>query len=400
MRPSRLSLVNHVAFVSLIALSSCSSKDEGGIATSGEDFSMTTGEFSLDPGEERYLCYTQPVSDTLYFKSFSIDDNPSIHHMFFARTLAEEQSGEFECDVLFKPTWLPLFTTGNGAASLSLPDGSGFKVEAGGQLLIQLHLLNTTAKAVKSKATVRAKTFNASLPEKEAALFPFGTTVFELPPMQQSKVEHECVMHKDMDAFVLFPHMHTRGARMTFEVGSDAASAKTVFDGAWDFDNQALIPQKVALHQGDYTKTTCYFDNDTDQTLKYGESTYDEMCFLSLFIESGESLDGHCVDMSALDPGDAGVPPDPDAGVCGETPENSLGIGKVCAKGAGECASGLTCSADQSGDASGVCIKIGGCTTNDDCGGGGATCCAPAQAGGAIKICIPEACRPSDCTPQ
>src|SRR5690606_35706663 len=72
----------------------CSKSDEGGVVVTGADFSMTTPEFSLEPGEERYVCYTQPVDETLHFGEFSIADTPAVHHMFFARTLAPEPQGE------------------------------------------------------------------------------------------------------------------------------------------------------------------------------------------------------------------------------------------------------------------------------------------------------------------
>jgi hypothetical protein len=39
-----------------------------------------------------------------------------------------------------------------------------------------------------------------------------------------------------------------------------------------------------------------------------------------------------------------------------------------------------------------------GCTAGAQCGEG-ATCCAPAEGGGLIKTCLPDACRPADCAP-
>src|SRR6266511_2381136 len=114
-----------------------------------------------------------------------------------------------------------------------------------------------------------------------------------------------------------------------------------------------------------------------------------------LFRSGKEGAFGCSHPPSDSDGGSDAAPPN----ACKPT-ENAMGVGAPCTKGGNECKTGLSCSADQaqsSGTGPGFCLKIGRCTTNADCGGGDATCCAPAEGGGAIKICIPESCRPSTC---
>ena len=126
------------------------------------------------------------------------------------------------------------------------------------------------------------------------------------------------------------------------------------------------------LIHGSHTRITCHYDNPTNQSVAFGESSFDEMCFLIGFArKKGAELDG-CVNLG--DPvGDGGVPPSPDAGVCGEQQPNSLGIGAACTAGGNECGAGLSCSADQDqapAGSTGFCLKIGGCNAQADCGGG------------------------------
>ena len=316
--------------------------------------------------------------------------------MFFARTLAPEPSEPFECDVLFKPNWLPLFTTGAGAATLKLPPESSFEIEAGTQFVMQLHLLNGSQRTIREQATIVADLAPPEEVRYHAALFPFGTTVFQLPAKAKSSVSHDCTMHRDMEAFAVFPHMHQLGQTMTFEVGEPGGPLQKVFEGAWDFDNQRIDTAAFNLRAGQFTRTTCQYDNPTERTITYGESTLDEMCFFSIFIKDGESLDGHCVDISGLgDPGGGTVSPE-----CDTVTANELGLGAPCHHERGGCAAGLACSSSLSGEGGeGICISIGKCDASSDCGSGG-TCCAPAAAGGALNICVPEKCRPSDCTPR
>jgi hypothetical protein len=296
--------------LALLALIACSSTDDKKTAAqSANAFVMTSDPFTLGPGDEKYMCYTTTVDTDTAFHAFSIGAHPSVHHMFFARTLAPEQEGPHECPVLFKPTWLPVFTTGRGATRLDLPEGSAFDISKGTQLLMQLHLVNTSPDTVTDAVDVRAETMDPSKQQYHAALFPFGTTVFDLPPNQPSTVTHDCTMDKDMDAFVAFAHMHLLGKEMALQVGKDAASLVDVYRNQYDFNNQQLEPVSFSLHAGDFTRVTCSFQNDTPKHVTYGESTFEEMCFFSIFIKDGQSLDGHCVDVSRI------FGPPPDAGV-------------------------------------------------------------------------------------
>lgn len=317
--------MRRILLASLFALTStagCSNSDmrsSQGVngtrdAATAADFVMESDEFTIEPGSEKYYCYTARMDADTVFHSFSIDSYKTVHHMFFAQTLAPEQEGLHECPVLFKTSWLPLFTTGKGGTKLELPDGSGFKLKKGDQVVMQLHLLNTGSAPVTEKVKVNANTLDPSEVRYSAALYPFGTTVFELPPKQKSTVTHDCVMDLDMEIFVMFPHMHRLGTEMAFQVGKDEASLADVWRGKYDFDNQQLLPQTISLHAGDYTRVECNFENTTDQMVHYGETTSSEMCFFATFIKDGPQLNGHCVDISGLDLskifGDGGRAPD------------------------------------------------------------------------------------------
>ena len=43
----------------------------------------------------------------------------------------------------------------------------------------------------------------------------------------------------------------------------------------------------MKLEAGQYSRVTCNYDNTTDRTVTYGESTLDEMCFIGMFSVGG-----------------------------------------------------------------------------------------------------------------
>jgi hypothetical protein len=136
-------------------------------------------------------------------------------------------------------------------------------------------------------------------------------------------------------------------------------------------------------------KTECTYDNTTNKTLTFGESSDTEMCFSVLFRYPALGV-GYCTG-GARSQGDAGTrtikgPPCAAAGA----PGNELGVGKECARSSGVCSSTPSaniCLNDfVSGDFGNFCTLL--CQSDADCGTG-AKCGGATGQGG---ICIPNAC--------
>jgi hypothetical protein len=161
----------------------------------------------------------------------------------------------------------------------------------------------------------------------------------------------------------------------------------------YDFDDQRLDQLSLTIPTGYATRTSCTYDNKSDQTISFGESSLNEMCFAVGFAVGVDGASG-CLQRSS---GGQEVPRDPAAGACADVVPNSLGIGAKCTAGGGECATGLSCSEDlQATGGQGMCVRLN-CTDAADCGGGSATCCSYS---GFTDLCIAEACRPLTCIPK
>jgi hypothetical protein len=401
-----------LALIAIAAAAGCADEVSTGsaVATPSDSFALNSQPFSIAVGEEKYMCFTQTLADDLVVDRIDYGGVVGVHHLLLAQTLAPEQDGAFICNTLFKETWVPLFGAGTTADTLQLPADTTFSIPKGTQILLQLHLLNATGKPISN--SVEIDLHKSAPTSTTAGIYGFGTTKIALPPMAKSNVTNDCQVSRDLQIFAALPHMHLLGTAIKFEAGPSADSMKTLFElDNWSFNNQALVPLNLTLHDGDMTRVTCTFDNTTSAMVNFGESTHDEMCFFPVFISQYNGLDG-CVDTSgwSMGTGDVGGAGAGGAGGAGgaagaggsgdqscSAPPNEKGIGQACTSKGGECKKGLSCSAALDGTDSGLCISIG-CSANADCGSA-ATCCAPSEGGGAIKNCLPDACRPSDCTP-
>jgi hypothetical protein len=256
---------------------------EAGLHSTNGGLVLRTEPFTVDPGSERYLCWTYTTAEALKVNEVAFAGAPGVHHIIFARTTAPEPEGFSECNVLFRTSWQQLFTTGAGAAKLSLPSGTAHEISAGAQLLVQLHLLNvTTAEMTQAVALTMGVTDEPDT--QPVHIGGFGTFKVSVPPRQTSSIVSECVLPKTARVVALLPHMHLMGTSMTFELGSSSDDMQVAYErDPWNFDAQTIDNFDMTLQKGVHTRTTCKYDNKTDETVKYGESTFDEMCFLGAF---------------------------------------------------------------------------------------------------------------------
>jgi len=361
--------------------------------TLGATYVITVPEVTVKSGVETYMCYTMTLDRPLTATRFVFAGRPWVHHFLVSRSLAPARDGLEPCDVFFRTTWLPLFASGTGQAELEAPSGTGWVLQRGDQIVVQMHLLN--ANIVEVGGTVPFEIHTSDRTDlRPIGLYAFGTTELTLPAKTRTTVHNDCVVDKRVEAFAVFPHMHMLGQRMTLEAGPDADSLAPIFTvDRWDFNRQSIDLYPIVIEPGTFTRVTCEYDNPGDAEVTFGESSFNEMCFLVTFVTEGSAgLDG-CLTVS----GPIGGDDPPRTGECGSDTPNALGIGKACTKDGGQCPSGTQCSADLSDDTSdGYCMRLG-CDTGADCGGGPAVCCTPELAGGLLNICITNNCRPDPC---
>jgi hypothetical protein len=248
-----------------------------------------TEPYTIPAGEEHYPCWTITTEEA--FKVTKVEFagavKAGVHHLTFATTLAPEPAGFSDCPVLFKTTWRPLLTAGAGALTVSLPDGVAHEVPAGSQLLAQLHLLNTTEEDITQAVAVTLQTTDEPNTQP-VQLGGFGTFDVSLPPNQRTTLTNDCTLPSDSRLVAFIPHMHNLGTSITLELGTSANDLQPVLTrDPWDFDQQTIENVDLPVQAGQYARVTCNYNNTTDRTVTYGESTLDEMCFVGLFTVGG-----------------------------------------------------------------------------------------------------------------
>jgi hypothetical protein len=287
-----------LAFAVLAAtLLSCSSSSGGGSPQAQPDsgasptsITLASQPYTLQPGDEKFFCYTMTLPDDAVVTGFTPTYGNATHHILFAQTLALEPDGFSECNVLFKTTWAPLYVGGKNTNPLQLPEGTGMKLTAGTQILLQLHLLNASSAPITDSTSVTMQlAADPSQPYTPAGIYGLDDRTINIPPNATAyQTSMNCQSGKTMSVFALFGHMHKIGTH----INVTRNGGEVLFDSDWDFDVQPTTAKSLTINPSDQLTLTCTYANTTSTAVTYGESTFNEMCAFVFYYTSYEGLDG------------------------------------------------------------------------------------------------------------
>jgi hypothetical protein len=272
----------------------CGSGEDGGAGTVPDNdwnLELRTQSYTLQPGAEKYFCYAMnmPDDDATSIVKLAPQYGRGTHHIIFAQTLAPEPDGFVECAVLFKTSWLPLYIGGVESGPLMLPTGSGFPLRKNQQVLIQLHLQNTTGAPITDSTAMKLKTVHPDTLTTKAGVFGLDNRKLEIPALR-SGIAHEmsCSPNRAMNVFAVLGHMHKQGRELTLR----RAPNELLYETRWNFDQQPVTPLSLRIEPSDSLSFRCIHDNPGSVPIIYGESSDQEMCAFIFYYTPFESLGG------------------------------------------------------------------------------------------------------------
>lgn len=278
-----------------------------------------TTAFVLAPGDERIMefYFHSPWMNTptqMLQTHERVDNRQVVHHwMLYTMDRETMQDGEvidagndFSSSTS-NPAQAQYLVGGvPGATDITLPNDVGVRLPANvPAYLLQIHYFNATS-AIQTDQTGVEICVTAQPRPNEAAAHWLGKMTLMLPPHADSEVVSTCrpqMMNGPAHILYVTPHMHTKGVHSKGVINRAGGEQVTFLDEPFEFREQRLyrMPKDgsapdLLLDPGDTISTTCDWVNDTDQTLVYGQSTTDEMCFLTVWawpagsISNGSSL--------------------------------------------------------------------------------------------------------------
>lgn len=252
-----------------------------------EEIELIGLDWTISPGEQ-YKCLGVIAERDMFISGFENIAPLGEHHALV--TIGDEPGGyggtrlgEYDCGVATVDLEM-LFASGLGEGQIALPDGVALKIEAGQFLHLNLHLFNATNDVITARSSVHATLVPNVPPEKEAEMVFVGTTAIGILPGDTGTVGGGCDFTRDAQVFAYWPHMHQYGThqKVTMTVGG---VERVVHDAAFDFTHQTTyaVDPLIAVQPGDSIRTECTYTNPSAETLTWGDSSTQEMCFTGLY---------------------------------------------------------------------------------------------------------------------
>lgn len=246
---------------------------------------LVTGKWEVPAGEEMYQCVRFTVPQTVTIAAFRALSPPGTHHtLLTVSDTATEADGVGKCSGGSSGN-RNISGSGVGTTDFVFPAGVGIQLKQGQQLLLNLHLFNVSDKPITGMSGTLIKVIEESAVKQYAEGILAGPFSLNIPAGGPTVQSGTCTVSHDVNIFGVGPHMHKLGIHLKAVAHSSVMGDIVLSDKPYDFDTQIIYPlaQEVPMKKGDTISVECTYMNPTGQTVKFGESTLDEMCFAGLY---------------------------------------------------------------------------------------------------------------------
>ncbi len=181
----------------------------------------------------------------------------------------------------------PLMITQRADDRLTLPDGVAYTIEPNQMLRLELHYINVSAAPRMAEATTTFIPVPEDEVEFEADIMFMGDTNIAIPAGQEATLGPSFIRvperFDDVSYFAVTGHEHQWGTNVYVEVAADAgAPGVAVYDVEnflWDEPETVIHDPPFTVPSGGGFRLTCSWNNQSDETVFFGTSVDDEMCF-------------------------------------------------------------------------------------------------------------------------
>lgn len=255
-------------------------------AGSGERRSVTVPPRMLRPGEEITMCREVRLgnAEAMLIRRIHVSIPRGSHHLIVYRSNATEEQPELrECRGLsgILSGTAPIFIAQQHESGIDFPDGVGLSIGANQMIRLEEHFINAGAAPLEAGGTV---TFELARAEglTAADMMFWGTQQINVPPRMPGTARYFRPALPDVNVFGLTSHTHQFGVLSTVEVATslNGEGREVHRSDNWEEPPLTRFTPPLRFAEGEGLRLVCNYQNTTTTTLRFGESYYQEMCFL------------------------------------------------------------------------------------------------------------------------
>lgn len=244
---------------------------------------IIASDWEIAPGDEKYLCLRKTADADLRINQFRTVMPTGTHHLgLFVSPTPDKEDGMIECGLL-ETGDREIVGGGPGAEGLGLPPGVALRFDQGNQLLLQLHLFNPTDGPLRGRTSVEGVALAKEAVKVEADVLSAQLLALVIPP-GRTRAPGRCTFDRAQTLVAFGVHMHETGRHAKVVLHRANGGDQLLRDGDYDFTEQRRYPlDRIEVAAGDYVDYECTYENTTDRTITWGESSLDEMCLFNFY---------------------------------------------------------------------------------------------------------------------
>jgi hypothetical protein len=218
-------------------------------------------------------------------------------------------------------TGAPLTITQKHDDEVTLPEGIGYRLQAGQVMHLEMHYINTTDQPMNISSTSELFAAEPGAVLQEAAVLLVGTADFVVPAhSKEATAPKYLALPAGMEGtkfYAITGHTHRFGTQVNVSLASASQAPLEPLYAPQNFDWEAPDTKQLAPHvsvpQGGGFLLDCAWNNTSDIEARWGESANDEMCFFWGYYYPRKDVFSIVVDNIDQETlrGIAGLPPPP-----------------------------------------------------------------------------------------
>jgi hypothetical protein len=262
--------------------------------TTGEIIEVTLGPIMVPPGGENTQCIEKRLgnADAKWIGKMHTHLEGVSHHLIVYKVSSTTERPEpFDCtpflETLDPSVGQPLMVSQIKDESLDLPYGVAFGIEPGQMVRLEMHFVNASDAPAAVSARVGFEVLPPAQFRHEAGFLFVGNPDIEIPAGAKQTlgpVFFELPQElADISIFGMTGHTHQWGTDVRVEWAPWVGEPGTpvyAYD-AWDWEEPpfARFAPPLAMPADSGFTFSCSYHNQSNQTVGFGESANDEMCF-------------------------------------------------------------------------------------------------------------------------
>ncbi|MDA0197015.1 MAG: hypothetical protein O2887_18605 [Bacteroidetes bacterium] len=255
------------------------------------------GPFEVQPNFERELFEFQVLGNTqdLFVKRIEITMRKGSHHFIFydfepgtslptANEIRDvrDENNRYIISTLEKMTkHVFVFGTQLRNTDYTYPEGVALRVPAGKGFDLNAHYANYSDEIVTGELYINLNTIDQSEVQHLAQKLFLSEQDFALPPQQESSVTANYTFNEKRTIFMLTSHAHQHMKEFRISIiGGPKDGQLVYFTNDWEHPVLLEYDPPIVLNPGEGLRGDALYYNDTDNTLRFGLLSVEEMMII------------------------------------------------------------------------------------------------------------------------